>query len=330
MPASSSVSHTDPHNSPEMGDYEKKFLLPGDRYHSVMQFGGSTYKITQHYGFRPYVVAGPKAPAQHSDVKLSSSISRTKRTILELALCNDWDYFITMTLDDEKRNRFDLEAWHKSFQEFLKYRRKRDNLSVSYLLVPEQHGDGAWHCHGLIRGVMPLDLVPFSNMHKAGYRSKDGKPLPRKLRNSEYLNWRDYMNSFGFCSLGPLQNKEAASFYVTKYITKDLARCVSTCGKHMYWASRGLNRPRKFGEFEDRSSYIDNLLINKYEFCATGFVLPGEGWCSDLAAEIIESVGGRVFDGSSVHPLFAEAEQPSDAELEADAFAQFEQLSYKL
>lgn len=219
-------------SSPGFLEFSKKFDIPGDRYHLVTQFGDTTYKITQHYGFRPYVVPGPKAEAQHSDVKLSSSISRTKRVILELALSNDWDFFITMTLNENKADRFDLEAWHKKFREWLKYRRKEYGLNVSYLLVPEQHGDGAWHAHGLIRGISLLDLVPFSGMDKAGYRSKDGKRLPKKLRESDYLNWRDYERSFGFCSLGPLRSQEAASFYVTKYITKDLARCVSACGKH--------------------------------------------------------------------------------------------------
>lgn len=309
-------------------EFEKKFALPGERYHLVTQFGGDCYKITQHYGLRPYVVRGPRAESQHSDVKLSSSISRTKRVILELALCNDWDYFITMTLNDKKVDRFDLEAWHRKFTEWLKYRRKQYGLNIQFLLVPEQHGDGAWHAHGLIRGLMPLDLVPFSGMDAAGYRSEDGKRLPRKLRESDYLNWREYQASFGFCSLGPLKNKEAASFYVTKYITKDLARCVSACGKHMYWASRGLNRPVKFGEFEDRSSYIDSLLVNKYEFCATGFVLPGEGWYSDLASDLIESVGGSVFSGATVYPLFASSDVVSPAEAEADSFAQFEQLYF--
>lgn len=311
-------------------DYAKKFAVLGERYHSVTQFGANIYKITQHYGYRPYVVPGPRAEAQHSDVKLSSSVSRTKRTVLELALSNDWDYFITLTLNEKKTDRFDLDAWHKKFNEWLKYRRKAYGLKCSYLLVPEQHGNGAWHAHGLIRGINRADLLSFADMDKNGYRTDDGHRLPRKLRSSDYFNWPDYAKSFGFCSLGPLQSQEAASFYVTKYITKDLARCVSAYGKHMYWASRDLNRPVKFGEFEDRSAYIDSLLVNKYEFCATGFVLPGEGWDSDLAAELIEAVGGNVFSGSAPHPFFVPTSVPCAAELEADAFAQFEQLSYRL
>lgn len=309
-------------------DNAKKFAVPGERYHLVTQFGDSVYKITQHYGLRPYGVAGPKAEAQHSDVKLSSSVSRTRRLVLELALANDWDYFFTFTLDENKVDRFSLDACHKKLKDWLKYRRKQYGLKCSYLLVPEQHKDGAWHVHGLIRGVDRSNLISFADMDRNGYRSPDGHRLPPELIESDFLNWPDFQRSFGFCSLGPLKSQEAASFYVTKYITKDLARCVSDLGKHMYWPSRDLNRPVKFGEFEDRNSYIDGLLVNKYEFCATGFVLPGEGWCSDLAAEMIEAVGGTVFSGAKVHPMFAPAEVPSAAEAEADAYAQFEQLCF--
>lgn len=304
-------------------EFEKKFAIPGDRYHSVIQFGANTYKVIQFYGSPPCAAGGRKAPAEHSDVKLSSSISRTKRLILELALSNEWDYFITMTLDKDKVDRFDLEGWRKKFNDFLKYRRRKYGLKCSYLLVPEQHEDGAWHCHGLISGIPRQDLISFAELDKSGYRSAEGRRLPDDLINSDYLNWPDYQRAFGFCSLGPLKRPEAAAFYVTKYITKDLARCVSECGKHMYWPSKNLNRPIKFGEFYDRGSYIDSLLVNKYEFCATGIVLSDEGWDSDIAAGLIECVGGTVFNGGvKPHPAFVSAPEPSAAELEADRFYQ--------
>lgn len=312
-------------------DFAKKFAIPGVRYHTVTQFGGDIYKITQHYG--PDFFMGPKAnkaEAQHSDVKLSSSISRTKRLVLELALCNDWEYFITLTLDKEKVNRVDLDAWHKKFKDWLKYRRKAYGLKIAYLLVPEQHADGSWHAHGLVRGVFADELLSFTQMDKDGYRTPRGKRLPKKLRESDYLNWPAFQKSFGYCSLGPIRNHAAASMYVTKYITKDLSLCVSQCGKHMFWYSQGLNRPVKFGEFADRSPYIDSLLVNKYEFCATGFVLPGEGWSSDFAADLIESVGGQVFSGAVSHPAFQVSMEPTPAELEADKFHQYEQMILKM
>lgn len=300
------------------------FAQPGERFHSVTQFGDNLYKITQHYGFLPGAPSGPKKESVHSDVKLSSSLSRTRRVILELALANEWDYFFTCTLDENKADRFDLDAWHKSFIDWLKYQRKAHGLKLQYLLVPERHADGAWHAHGLLRGLSQADLISFRDMDKSGYRSSEGKRLPLKLRNSDYLNWPAYFRRFGQCSLGPLMSQVAASFYVTKYITKDQSRCVSECGKHMYWASKPLNRPVKFGEFFDRSGYIDSLLVNKYEFCATGFVMPNEGWDSELAAELIESVGGEVFR-SCGSGFFLSDPELSPAELEADKFYEVSQ-----
>ena len=308
----------------------KKFAIPGERYHLVTQYGGSVYKITQHYGPRQYFGPGPRGEFQHSDVKLSSSLSRTRRSLLDLALANDWDYFVTFTLSDENVDRFNLEAWHEKFKQWFKYRRKAKGLKCRYLLVPERHKNGAWHCHGLMAGNM--DLVSFKDLDAQGYRSSDGHRLPKYLRESNYMNWGEYQDDFGFCSLGPLRSQEAASIYVQKYITKDLERCVSECGKHMYWASRPLNRPRKFGEFIDRSSYIDSLLRNKYEFCATGLILPDEYWDSEMAAEMIDAVGGKVFDGANVRPfsLLGTPDQPSPAESEADSYHQFEQLAFGL
>lgn len=306
----------------------KKFALPGERLHTVTQYSNTCYKITQHYAPRQFFGPGPVAEFEHSDVKLSSSLSRTKRSLLELALSNDWEYFVTFTLSEENLDRFDLDGWHRKFKEWIKYRRKAHGLKCRYLLVPEQHKNGAWHAHGLMAGNM--DLVSFKDLDAQGYRSKNGFRLPEDVRESNYMNWFEFMDDFGFCSLGPLRSQEAAALYIQKYITKDLERCVSECGKHMYWPSRPLNRPRKFGEFVDRNNYIDGLLRNKYEFCATGLVLPSEFWDSETAAGLIEAVGGSVFDGAGFRPFWPEqaADKPSPAELEADAYAQFEQLAF--
>lgn len=54
--------------------------------------------------------------------------------------------------------------------------------------------------------------------------------LPRKLINSEYMNWTAYMEKFGFCSFGRINNPVAAGFYITKYITKDNDRMVQDVG----------------------------------------------------------------------------------------------------
>ena len=43
--------------------------------------------------------------------KLEASLSRTKNRVTELALCNPWEYFVTLTLSPEKYNRNDLPTF---------------------------------------------------------------------------------------------------------------------------------------------------------------------------------------------------------------------------
>lgn len=244
---------------------------------------------------------------------MDSSYSRAKRTLLELALCNEWDYFVTFTLDQTKQDRFNLDDWYKRFYEVVKYQRKAHSLNCKYVFVPELHQDGAWHAHGLFKGNM--ELVPFREL------AAQGLPVPDKLRNSDYLNWLLYQNTFGFCSFGRIRDPIASGFYMTKYITKELANCVQDVGKHLYYASQGLNRANKVGSMLVRSDYIDSLLTNKYEFCATGMVQPSEGWYSELVHEMIDQfpVPGaqpfQVFD-------FKGSAEPGPAEQEADDFYQ--------
>lgn len=151
---------------------------------------------------------------------------------------------------------------------------------IEYLIVPEQHADGAWHMHGLFRGIRDY-LIPFSRL------ARDGWYLPSDLVDYAYYMWPDYFCKFGFNSLGVIQNPVAVGFYVAKYITKSLSDSVSGSagvglGSHLYYPSRGLNRPSKYGSVDHRSQYLDSWLTQYYDFCATGFV-SGSSAAADFA-----------------------------------------------
>ena len=292
------------------------FRRGGDRLHTVYQLRGNMYKIVQLYRDDIRFGPGPREKQQHHDNKLDSSYSRAKREVLEYALCNPWDYFVTLTLDKDKRDRFDLDGWHKVFRQWVADQRKK-GLICKYLLIPEQHKDGAWHAHGFMSGNM--DVVRFSQL------AAEGVSMPDHLRYSDYFNWPLYQEKFGFCSLGPIHDPVACSFYVTKYITKDMSRCVSQVGKHLYWASRPLQKANKFGSFVNRDPYIDSFLRNKYDFCATGLVQPRAGWDSFVAGDIIEALGGDCFCACS--SLLEAFDFQSSAEKSADDYAVFTQLA---
>ena len=88
-----------------------------------------------------------------NDTKLSNNISRAKSKVLEYALCNEFEYYVTLTINKDKHNRYDLKAYYKRFSKFLNNYNYRYGVKVQYLLVPEKHRDGAWHLHGLIKGI---------------------------------------------------------------------------------------------------------------------------------------------------------------------------------
>lgn len=154
--------------------------------------------------------------------KLANNLSRAKQIVKELSLCNSWDWWCTFTLDPKKYNRYDLNVWQKDFSKFLNnYNRCLEEYRIKYLLVPEQHKDGAWHMHGFIKGIKPQDL----------YINKNG-----------YLTWKQYEKKFGYISMDKVKDQDKASSYILKYMTKDIDKNVTGLHRHMYYCSKGLKR----------------------------------------------------------------------------------------
>lgn len=153
------------------------------------------------------------------------SIQRARARVRELALCNSWDYFCTFTLNEEKQDRFDLAKWVKDFGVWIGNYNKKFGTSLKYILVPEQHKDGAWHMHGLLSGVSPESI----SVNEFGYDTI-----------------KYYENRFGFINLSKVRDSNKSATYVAKYITKggsDIAK-----NKRMFFASRGL-AGREFVEY---------------------------------------------------------------------------------
>lgn len=73
--------------------------------------------------------------------------ARARRRVFELAACNDFDLFFTLTLAPDKIDRYDYKAAVKRFGVWASNRVQRHGLR--YVAVPELHRDGALHFHGL-------------------------------------------------------------------------------------------------------------------------------------------------------------------------------------
>lgn len=94
------------------------------------------------------------------------SLSRTKRNIKELALCNNFQFFYTQTINKEKCNRYNLEEVQELIQKkFKAYKRKYKEFA--YIIIYEHHKDGAIHVHGLVKGLNSDDIYENDN----GYMS---------------------------------------------------------------------------------------------------------------------------------------------------------------
>lgn len=300
----------------------RQCVSPGeDRVHSVYRFTDQIYKVIQWNRAVAHFGPGPAEQQNHYDQKLDSSVSRTRRMILEKALCNSWDWFCTFTISEDKFNRSDLITWRDSFTQWMRDQRKK-GFPIQYLVVPEQHGDGSWHAHGFLSGLPESELISFQQMDKNGYRTPQGRRLPKKLRYSSYMNWPAYMNKFGFCSLGKIKNPVAAGFYITKYITKDNDRMVKEVGLHGYYSSKGLNVAQKHVDFFGRDPDIDRLLVNKYEFCSTGMTHIRDNCDWTFCQNYV--------DFASLDPLeiAGYGEEKTPAEYEADEYYEFEQLAF--
>ena len=208
------------------------------------------------------------------DTKLDPALSRARKNVFSLAMCNDWDFFFTGTIDTQKFDRYDLPTYRKKLSQFIRDMRKKYDANVEYLLIPEKHKDGAWHIHGMVRGIPSEYLSSFESGKHPVYLCQNG-----------FLNWPDYASRFGFCSLGRLRSRVGCAFYVSKYITEDLNSRRDELGKHLYYASQGLNREFCMTEVYGPRSSLDVLVRNHYEFCSVGYAtkkFDGWGWYTPL------------------------------------------------
>lgn len=81
---------------------------------------------------------------------MERSMRRARAKLRRLALANGFEYFVTLTLDPEKIDRYDGEAVVKALGRWCDNMVRRHGLR--YILVPERHKDGAFHFHGFMAG----------------------------------------------------------------------------------------------------------------------------------------------------------------------------------
>lgn len=175
-----------------------------------------------------------------SEECLRRSARRSKSKIKDIAYCNEWDWFISLTFNGEKVNRYDYDLVVQKMTDWLK-NNKRVCRDMKYIVVPEMHLDGAWHFHGLFSNCDDLQFTEsnIENVYNVG-----------KFK-------------LGWTTATKIQDTERASTYISKYICKDVIH--STYNRKRYWYSRNCDLPQVEKYFCDCKKVKDALGEVLYE-----------------------------------------------------------------
>jgi len=242
---------------------EPNHLLVAEYNTKIKTYSNGEQHITYHsysnlkgYAQKKKVTALSEQSEESREYQKYKNLLRAKSSIIDLiyhnGLIKPWEYFVTLTFDPKEVDSLDYEVVSKALSKFID-NMKHQNSNMSYVMTPELHKSGRVHFHGVFRDVPNWKLVPATNS-KMQRIKKDGLPI-YNLANYKY----------GFTTVSEIQNQEAVSVYVSKYVTKDL---IDKNYKKKYWCSRNLERPKiTYAIFnEDTLNYhIDKFSIKDYK-----------------------------------------------------------------
>ena len=177
-------------------------------------------------------LTGVKISKPDNESVLERSLRRAKKRIGDYILCNDFDLFVTFTMNSKHGDRKDSEASRKKLIGWLKNQRNR-NGKFRYIVVPEFHGDKkALHFHSLIGG--------YTGTVEQAINPKTGRPLIQKGKPTFQIPGY----TLGYTNVKLIGSKQEdrsrLSAYLKKYIIKDMPVFE---GKQRYWVSKHLELP---------------------------------------------------------------------------------------
>ena len=194
-----------------------------------------------------------KGESIFQESNLERSIRKTKTTITDYVLSNNFEIFATFTFSPKKVDRFDIDACKRKLKRWLDRQREKDS-NLKYVVVPERHKNGAIHFHAIFENIDSFTL-------KKTKIKQDGRDV------FTMTDWR-----FGFSNVKFIDsNRIKVATYITKYITKDMIQIEN---KKRYWCSHNLAIPEKHynavDEFQIRpdlqSLVYENAYLQMHEF----------------------------------------------------------------
>ena len=197
------------------------------------------------YGKSDAADVGREVRSNPSAESVARSVRRARVALRDYALSTEFRYFVTLTLDADKIDRYDMAEITRRMQTWCSNQVQRCGLA--YVLVPERHKDGAVHFHGFFNDALPAvdsgTIVPPTG----------GKPR-RPRSNAERSKWlseggRIVYNlpgwTLGFTTAMELYGEyPKAVAYVCKYIGKQQGgELPQKIGGRWYYSGGNLGRP---------------------------------------------------------------------------------------
>ena len=187
---------------------------------------------------QPKAVPSAREAGKKSEgADMERSMRRARAKLRRLALANQFAYFVTLTLDPAKIDRYDGAAVTKALGRWADNMVRRHGLR--YILVPERHKDGAFHFHGFMAG-------PGLKAVGSGVEW-DGRPVynlpqwPYGFTTAQQL-YGDYHAAVGYCCkyIGKQSGERALGRWYYSggalrepqkvYADRDFRECGEGCG----------------------------------------------------------------------------------------------------
>lgn len=162
-----------------------------------------------------------KSTKKASNPPSERSLARSRASLMDLCMCNDFDLFCTFTFDPKRYNSKSILSCKSYMNTWIRNAKERHSKNLKYLIIPELHKSGAIHFHALFKNYE-------GRLRESGIFQNG-----RQVFNIPY--WH-----FGFSTCCKIDNIEHVSRYISKYITKEM---ITFPGDKRYYCSQGLRRP---------------------------------------------------------------------------------------
>lgn len=151
------------------------------------------------------------------------SIRRSKNSLVDLAMLNQFDYFGTITINDKWHDIYNPDAILNKLSKFFNNYKTRSSADFEYMFVPEYgKKNKRLHFHFLAKGIREEDL--FINEYK-------------------HLDWLPVRERFGHVQITKIGNTEKDKICVAKYCSKYMTKDNIQIRSHRYFRSKGLKNP---------------------------------------------------------------------------------------